>query len=143
MRCARVKHRFVEFVPDELEAETLYVSVEYGTVVHTCLCGCGSRVVTPLAPTEWRLTYDGETITLAPSVGNWSFACQSHYVIRRDEVIWLPRFSRERIADVRRRDRHETAAYYAHLHGAGRVTSDRLPPSRVSWWRRLARRRAQ
>jgi hypothetical protein len=143
MRPARVKHCFIEFVPEDLEPETAYVSMEYGTVVHSCLCGCGSRVVTPLAPTEWRLTYDGETITLFPSIGNWSFACQSHYVIRRNEVIWLPRFSRERIAAIRQRDRREKEAYHADPYGAGTTTTDRLPPSRARWWRRLGRRRGQ
>ena len=32
----QVGHRFVEFVPDDLEPETLYVSMEYATAVHSC-----------------------------------------------------------------------------------------------------------
>ena len=51
------------------------------------------------------MSYDGETVTLAPSVGNWSFACKSHYVIRRNEVFWLPRMSREKIDAGSERDR--------------------------------------
>jgi hypothetical protein len=43
------------------------------------MCGCGKKVVLPLHPTHGKLTYDGETVSLSPSVGNWSFPCESHY----------------------------------------------------------------
>ena len=68
-------HEFVEFIPDEIEERTLYVSMKFGTVVHKCCCGCGQEVVTPLGPTDWSLTFDGRTISLDPSIGNWGFAC--------------------------------------------------------------------
>jgi hypothetical protein len=41
---------FVKGVPRELEPGVLYVSMEYGTVVHSCCCGCGLEVVTPPHP---------------------------------------------------------------------------------------------
>ena len=50
-RVDRIEHVFVEFVPDELAEATLYISMPYATAVHSCLCGCGQRVVTPLSPT--------------------------------------------------------------------------------------------
>ena len=62
-------HEFVEFVPDELKERTLYGSIPYKTVVHLCCCGCGREVVTPLSPTDWQLTFDGETVSLHPSIG--------------------------------------------------------------------------
>lgn len=65
--------QFVEFIPDELQDATLYVSMRFATVSHLCACGCRSKVVTPLKPTDWKLTFDGKTITLYPSIGNWSF----------------------------------------------------------------------
>ncbi|WP_353963011.1 DUF6527 family protein [Streptomyces sp. NBC_00365] len=39
-------------------------------------CGCGRKVVTPLAPQEWKLTLDGVSVSLHPSIGNWSFPLQ-------------------------------------------------------------------
>jgi hypothetical protein len=77
-----MQHKFVEFVPEDIQPNTLYVSVEYGTAVHKCCCGCGEEVVTPLTPTDWKLKFDGESVSLAPSIGNWSFKCRSHYFIR-------------------------------------------------------------
>ena len=75
---------FVTFAPAALAPGVLYVSMEYATVLHACCCGCGNKVVTPLAPERWSLTYDGRHITIVPSIGNWSFPCQSHYWIEVD-----------------------------------------------------------
>ena len=100
----RVEHRFVDRIPDVLEERVVYVAIEFATVVHRCCCGCGHEVVTPLSPTDWTLTFDGETISLDPSIGNWSFQCQSHYWIRRNRVRWAPRWSKGQIAAVRAHD---------------------------------------
>lgn len=81
-------HEFVEFIPDELKERTLYVSMQYKTVVHLCGYGCGRQVITPLAPTQWKLTFDGASISLWPSVGSWSLPCQSHYIIEGSRVRW-------------------------------------------------------
>lgn len=82
-----LQHRFVESVPTALDAGILYISVTYGTVIHSCCCGCGEEIVTPLTPEGWKINYDGETISLWPSVGNWKLPCRSHYVIDRNRVI--------------------------------------------------------
>jgi hypothetical protein len=92
-----LKHEFVEFIPDNLEDGIVYVSIPYATVAHKCCCGCGMEVVTPLSPTDWKLIFDGESISLDPSIGNWSFDCKSHYCIRRDRVRWAERWSREKV----------------------------------------------
>lgn len=105
MRVARLQHRFVEYMPEEPEAGVLYVSVEFSTVIHTCCCGCGNQVVTPLSPTDWQLTYDGESISLHPSIGNWSFDCRSHYWIKNNRVSWAPAWTRAEIDAGRTRDR--------------------------------------
>jgi hypothetical protein len=81
-----LKHKFLEIIPDYLEDDILYISVQYKTVVHKCICGCGNEVVTPLTPNDWRLTFDGKTISLYPSIGNWSFKCKSHYWIRNSVI---------------------------------------------------------
>lgn len=68
-----LKHEFVEFIPDNLEDGTVYVSVGFATVAHKCCCGCGKEVGTPLSPTDWKLIFDGKTVSLDPSIGNWGF----------------------------------------------------------------------
>jgi hypothetical protein len=99
-----IHHTFVEFIPKELEERVLYVSVQYSTAVHKCFCGCGQKVVTPLSPAQWQLTFDGETVSLAPSIGNWSFRCESHYWITQGQVRAATHLSRGRIATIRAAD---------------------------------------
>lgn len=99
-----LRHEFVEFIPDELASNTIYISIAFTTVAHRCCCGCGNEVVTPLSPTDWRLTFDGETVSLYPSIGNWSFPCQSHYWIIRNSIRWAENWSEERIAAGRAKD---------------------------------------
>lgn len=81
-----IKFKFVEFVPPNLENGVLYISIEYRTAVHKCACGCGNKVVTPIIPKGWRLTYDGRSVSLYPSIGNWSFNCRSHYFITNNRI---------------------------------------------------------
>ena len=120
-----IRHAFVECVPDKLEEGVLYISVVYSTTAHKCFCGCGSEVVAPLRPNEWHLIFDGETVSLKPSIGNWSFACQSHYWINRDRVCWAPRWTREEIDQARAKD-GEANTPREVLHRQGEVpTSDR------------------
>jgi hypothetical protein len=111
-----VKHEFVEHIPEHLEEGVIYVSISFGTVVHRCACGCGNEVVTPLSPTDWSLIFDGESISLHPSIGNWSFACQSHYWIRNNEVRWSRKWSKTEIAGGRARDRAYKSLAYAPDH---------------------------
>ena len=102
MKRNSIDFEFVEYVPRELQEGTLYISTTYATAVHRCCCGCGSKITTPLAPSEWSLTFDGGTVSLSPSIGNWSFPCQSHYWIRRNEIVWAGRMTPEQIAEVRK-----------------------------------------
>jgi hypothetical protein len=85
-----IKYQFVEFIPDNLEDGTIYISVEYATAIHKCCCGCQSKVVTPFGRNAWKLTYDGDAVSLNPSIGNYQFQCRSHYWIQENKVIWLP-----------------------------------------------------
>jgi hypothetical protein len=97
MRQERLRHRFVEFIPEVLEEGVLYVSMEYMTVAHKCCCGCGSKVSTPLTPTDWRLIFDGKTISLEPSIGSWSLPCRSHYWITKNQVHWAQKWTQKQI----------------------------------------------
>ncbi|WP_278374022.1 DUF6527 family protein [Sphingobium xenophagum] len=112
MRDQVLEHRFVESFPETLEAGVLYISLEYGSAAHSCCCGCGEEVVTPLTPTDWSIIYDGEAVTLHPSVGSWTLPCRSHYVIRRNRVIEAPPWSDSEIEAERRRDRRAKAAHF-------------------------------
>jgi hypothetical protein len=84
----RIEHKFVEFLPDKLDPGVLYVSMEYATASHKCCCGCGRDVVTPISPTDWQLIFDGRSVSLKPSIGNWSYPCRSHYWIKGNRVEW-------------------------------------------------------
>jgi hypothetical protein len=96
----RLRHKFVDTIPEVLDPGTLYVSMRFRTAAHLCPTGCGEEVVTPLDRDDWILTFDG-TVTLRPSVGNPGLACQSHYWITRDEVMWAPSWSVEEVARIR------------------------------------------
>lgn len=104
-RYREIEFEFVEFIPSKRAPRTLYISTEYATVVHDCLCGCGTKVVTPLNPTGWQLTFDGETVSLYPSIGNWGFPCRSHYIIECNRILWASDMTRGEIEYGRQRDR--------------------------------------
>ena len=136
LRHRRLEHRFVKHVPDRLEAGVLYVSVEYGIVSHLCCCGCGEEVVTPLTPTDWRLIFDGETISLSPSIGNWSLRCRSHYVIDRGRVIEAGPWTEVQISAGRLRDKTEKARYFGHKEPSS-GESPTVPRGHSGWWSRI------
>lgn len=99
-----IAHQYVEFIPAKRDERTLYISLEYETAVHNCFCGCGSKVVTPLNPTGWRLLTYGDKVSLRPSVGSWGLPCRSHYVIDRDICKWAGNMSQAEIDRGRMRD---------------------------------------
>ncbi len=108
----KLSHRFVKNIPEILEDGVVYISLEYATAIHKCCCGCGSQVVTPLSPTDWKLIFDGKTISLYPSIGNWDSECQSHYWITNDEVEWAPKWTKNRIERGKKEDRLSKEIYF-------------------------------
>lgn len=115
MRYTHLEHRFVEQLPERLEPSVLYICMEYATSAHSCCCGCGEEVVTPFTPTDWKMTFDGETVSLSPSIGNWNFTCRSHYFIRRGQVIEAATWTDKQVEDNRRMDRSVKAQYYGTI----------------------------
>lgn len=111
-RIKTLKHEFVESFPEKMAPGMLYVSITYASVGHLCCCGCGREVVTPLSPTDWSLTFDGDTITLEPSIGNWNFPCRSHYWIRRNRVRWSYNWSDREVDRGREFDAKAKERYY-------------------------------
>ena len=131
-------HEFVDAIPEKVEPGKLYVSTEFGTVVHSCACGCGMEVVTPLTPTDWKLIFDGETVSLSPSIGNWSFPCRSHYWIGRGEVQWAGEWTDEEIAAGRAKDRiSKERRYDREIRGGHVATGSKktgLPKRLLGWF---------
>ena len=103
---------FVDEIPSAPEHGRLYLSCRYRAAVHLCACGCGAKISTPLHPTGWQMTYNGESVSLRPSVGNWSEKCQSHYVIKNSRVLWAARLPRDKIRHIRALRKRELEDYY-------------------------------
>lgn len=107
-----MQHSFVEFIPNQLEEGIVYISMEYCTAIHLCVCGCRNKVVTPFSPTDWNMTFDGKSISLYPSIGNWSFDCQSHYWIKKGQIQWAGSWSDDQISKGRKADKSVKEKYY-------------------------------
>ena len=108
---------FVVEVPAKPSQGVLYISTTYATAIHLCACGCGQEVVTPLSPAGWRLTFDGETVSLYPSIGNWGLPCRSHYWLERNEVRWARRWSQGEINLARMEDRQAVERHVRRRRG--------------------------
>jgi len=108
----KLKHVFLDNIPDNLEDGILYISIKYATAIHKCCCGCGNQVVTPLSPVDWKLIFDGETVSLYPSIGNWNFTCQSHYWIQENEVIWSRKWSRREITSAKKKEARNRSLFF-------------------------------
>lgn len=106
----KVRLQRVQYMPKALDPGVLYVAEEFGAAAHLCPCGCGSKIRTPLGPTEWILEETATGPTLWPSIGNWQQPCQSHYWIRGGQILWAPKWSPEEIDRGRRRE--EARPYY-------------------------------
>src|ERR1044072_437919 len=110
-RHTELEHKFVHYIPEQLEPGVIYISMDYAPAAHSCCCGCGEQVITPLTPTDWKLTFDGETVSLWPSIGNWNFRCRSHYVIRQSLIVSAGRWREKQIEDGRQRDKKRKEGY--------------------------------
>jgi len=132
MRRTTIIHEFVEFIPAEREEGVLYVSTRFRVATHSCFCGCGRKVVTPLSPAEWALIFDGASVSLVPSIGNWQSPCRSHYWVQRDRVRWAGQWSEAQIAAGRERDRLDLDRYVSGTPALQRQEREPsgLPPSR-------------
>ncbi|WKN46441.1 DUF6527 family protein [Tunicatimonas pelagia] len=129
----KLEHRFVEYIPKELDDEVLYISTRFKTVLHKCACGCGNKTVTPLSPTDWKLTFNGKSVSLYPSIGNWSFPCQSHYWVTENEVRWSTKWSDDEIEAGRANNRTRKKDYYTSK--AGQDSESISKKEKAPWWK--------
>lgn len=138
MRVSSITPQYVNIIPDHLEDGVLYVCERFGTVAHKCCCGCGEEVITPLTPADWSIRKEKGAVSLSPSIGNWSFACKSHYFITRNQIIWAGALTARQIAAVRAEDKKNKVAYIAAINKqkAKQVSVfGRLWQAFVGWWR--------
>lgn len=134
-------HRFVEFIPDSLDEGVIYLSIACGTVVHRCCCGCGREVVTPLTPTDWKLIFDGQTVSLYPSIGNWSFPCRAHYWITRNRVDWAADWPDWCIATARYEDQEMKDKFFgSREEEQSGEANEQGAKTRAGFWSRLLRK---
>ena len=98
MKPRKYKALFVEDIPitSDLEQGVLYVSIRHSIVTHLCACGCGARIDLPLDPDEWTMIYNGEYVSLRPSIGNWDIPCQSHYFITENVAVPVSTLHKEK-----------------------------------------------
>jgi len=108
-----MKPQFVGHFPEKLDGNILYLAMEFATAVHLCACGCGRKVITPFSPTDWKMEFNGETVSLKPSIGNWSFPCRSHYWILNGRVEWAGDMTVDEVKRLRQRDAQFKAHYDA------------------------------
>jgi hypothetical protein len=117
----KLEHKFIHHIPEQIEPGVIYISMDYATAAHSCCCGCGEQVVTPFAPTDWELTFDGETVSLWPSIGNWNFDCRSHYIIRNSRIVGAEPWESGSIERGRSRDRRRKEEFYGALNRANEL----------------------
>ena len=131
-----LEHRFVQYIPEQLEPGVIYISMEYATAAHGCCCGCGEQVITPFTPTDWKLTFDGETVSLWPSIGNWNCACRSHYIIRNSRIVGAEPWDHEHVDSGRRRDKRRKQQFYEESKDPKEplpTPENMSPPKRDPW----------
>jgi hypothetical protein len=139
-RVTHIAHEFVENIPDFLKEGVIYISMPFATAIHKCCCGCGIEVVTTFSPTDWKLIFDGNTISLHPSIGNWSFACQSHYWVKQSYIIWADKWSEEqikasRLYDQAARDRYfETSGTTSASGTSGEHVTPATEKPKIGFW---------
>lgn len=139
MRVERMEAVPVDLAPPTLEPGKLYVSRKYKAAVHTCCCGCGAKVITPLSREEWQVQETARGVSVSPSIGN-ARPCRSHYWIREGRVLWDQPMSDNAVKAVFRRDARSLQAMQDQRRAkASPENMPRPAPRRESWLERLLR----
>lgn len=110
-RISHLEPKFVELMPKVFESGILYISTTYLLMLHLCACGCGEKVVLPIHPMQWHFTYNGDDVTVHPSIGNIGTTCNSHYWVINGDVEWSTDISAAEAARRRIRDQQEVSRY--------------------------------
>lgn len=83
-----LKPVFSDKIPEELAPGILYISMSHRIAKHLCPCGCGKVITIIFDPELWTMKFDGETVTIFPSIGNYNIPCKSHYYISGNQIEW-------------------------------------------------------
>lgn len=133
MKIKQIRPEFVEYIPERIDEGVLYISERYRTAVHKCCCGCGQEVVTPLSPAEWSVKCNGGRVSMWPSIGNWSYPCRSHYVIRDGSVLEAKAMTERQIQRVKANDRADKTDQIRRSNHAKEVASlDEKPNAKIA-----------
>lgn len=119
MKVEIIKPQYVTQLPDQINEGLLYICEEFDLTAHKCCCGCGEDVYNKLGPAKWRLVKasDGR-VSLDPSIGNWKYACRSHYWIIENHIIDAGPMSARAIEAVLQRDKRDRDRYIATVNAA-------------------------
>lgn len=134
-------HEFLDSFPASPEPGVLYVSIPFETTMHLCMCGCALEVHAPLSPTDWSMRFNGATVSLSPSIGNWELSCSSHYVLKNGEVRWAGQWTPAQIKAGRARDLARKDAFHSSAPTSDEDLQSGAPgdgPFRRAW--RILRR---
>lgn len=118
LKITSLRPDFVKHFPDSLVEGVLYISEEYESAGHRCCCGCGEEVITPLNSAQWQLRKSAAGVSLFPSIGNWKFACRSHYWIKSNRVLDAGPLSNAAIENVKRRDRMDKDLHIRQMNAS-------------------------
>lgn len=142
-RRTHLNHRYVEFIPKDLDEGVLYISSRFRTASHLCCCGCGQKVATPLNSSKWKLADHGDTVSLAPSIGLGTLPCRSHYWIRRSSVDWCPDMTAAQTARAQRADEYASRVYTGEIQPVtprpAAPVGSRSGPQTLSVWGRFVK----
>ncbi len=123
-RIRQVTFEFVELLPSKLKDGVVYISIEHRTIIHNCCSGCGEQIVNGIGPAEWSLTFDGETISLDPSIGSGALACNSHYWIQKNQIMWAEPLTEKQTRRSQLADRNDIVEHF----------KESQPRNRHWWW---------
>jgi hypothetical protein len=82
-------------------------------------------------------------ISLNPSIGNWSYACKSHYWIEQNRVAWAPRWTKKQIDEGRASDRYAKRNYFGAGEAKQGIPTSAASQPRGFWSRVKAKLRRQ
>ncbi|HEU4608271.1 MAG TPA: DUF6527 family protein, partial [Chitinophagaceae bacterium] len=94
------------------EGGWLYLITRYAAQQKRGRIKYGNKVVTPII---LRLTFDGKSVSLYPSVGNWNFPCKSNYWIKKNVIEHSYSWSYKEIENERKKDSNRKTNYFKWL----------------------------
>ena len=120
-RPVKLRPIFVEVLPefDAIKDGELWVSHKHRTMNLRCPCGCGELTVLTLHPSRWHICFDGKSVSLdGPTGGSvWAVSgCSSHYIIRKNNVIWRERIDPDRHSEYEKVERDRMLGSTSNIH---------------------------